>query len=207
MNKRGVLLMIGLLLLALLCACAESGEGGIVSGEPSPTAASPELNGSICAEGGDGGAVPEEPSPIDVSLKLNGSICAVRHPIEEAYTKEAQELDGSTGAMTAFYGKYQELWQEEVEKYQSLICDELADGEDALAAFQADMERWYAAAGDRMETYGEIEKYLHEGGSAAGPNSARYAMELYREKAVELITLYDEIMVGRGWSWANQDWD
>lgn len=184
MKQRSVL-AIGLLLLVLLCACGGGGEDK--------------------AESGDGGSTLEELFPIDASLELNRSVYSVRHPIEEAYTKEAQELDGSTGAMAAFYEKYQKLWQEEVEKYRSLICDELADGEDALAAFQADMENWYAAAEDKMETYSEIERYLHENGSIVGPNCARYAMELYRGKAVELIALYDELMVGRGWSWRNQD--
>lgn len=142
---------------------------------------------------------------ISQSLEFNSYIFAVNHPIEEAYIKESRESGGSTGAMVLLYDKYAELWKAELEKYQGLIEEEIESSDEALDAFRAAMCQWRDGIEKEVDAFCAIEYYLHDNGSITGPNESKYIMELYRAQALKLIGIYEEVMVGRGWSWQGQD--
>lgn len=142
---------------------------------------------------------------ISQSLEFNSYLFAVNHPIEEAYTKESRESGGSTGALVLLYDKYAELWKAELEKYQGLIEKELESSENTLEAFRAAMCQWREGADAEVDAFTAIEIHLHDNSSITGPNESKYIMELYRAQALKLIGIYEEVMVGRGWSWQNHD--
>lgn len=142
---------------------------------------------------------------ISHSLEFNSYLFAVNHPIEEAYIKESRESGGSTGALVLLYDKYAELWKAELEKYQGLIEEEIEPSEEALEAFRAAMCQWRDGIEKEVNAFTAIEIHLHDNGSITGPNESKYIMELYRAQALKLIGIYEEVMVGRGWSWQNHD--
>ena len=142
---------------------------------------------------------------LRASLESNYYLIAIHHPIEEAYIKEQTEMDGSTTSMIDFYDKYQSLWKDEAEKYKGLIESEICSSSDTFELFQNMIKQWDMATDAEITYYIQLEVDLHSDGTIKGANIARYKMEIYREYAINLIKLYDEIMVGRGWSWKNQE--
>lgn len=146
------------------------------------------------------------PFYIDSSLELNSNLFSIHHPIEESYIDEITKNAGNTASLLLLYNKYEKLWEEELKKYQELIENELCLSNDALDAFQLMMEQWYAGIDDEVSFFSTMEFYLHEDGTIISPNISRYTMNLYRAQTLKLICIYEELMVGQGWSWKGQVW-
>ena len=143
---------------------------------------------------------------ITSSLELNSNLFSIHHPIEESYINEITNDAGNTASLLLLYNKYEKLWEEELRKYQTLIENAICLSDDALDAFQLMMSQWYAAIDDEVNSFSIIESYLHEDGTIVSPNIAHYTMNLYRTQTLKLICIYEELMVGQGWSWNGQIW-
>lgn len=138
---------------------------------------------------------------IASSLEINYYLYSVNHPIEKSYIEDTWDNDGSTGSMVQLYNKYAELWKTEMETYSTLIQAELYDDPDTLESFQMLEQTWENSKDKDIVTYSKIQNSVHDNGSIRAQNAARYTMELYRAQALKLITIYQELMTGRGWTW------
>lgn len=144
------------------------------------------------------------PQDLMLSIQINSYLLAVAHPIELAYIEETGQASGTTAEASQIYEKYQTLWEEEIDKYQVLIETEFENIPELLICFQESMDDWRSSTEHDVALYIELEKCLHKDGTITTSNVLRFTMEQYRAKALQLISIYDEIMVGRGWSWKNQ---
>lgn len=145
----------------------------------------------------------KDPSFFERSLELNSYLVVVNHPIERAYIEEEHECLYET-QQTALYDKYMNLWTEEANAYDILIRQEILDSEDLLQKYEDYLDALDESISQELEFQEALQEELHSGGTVILGNNMRSKMELYRTKALKLIFVYDEIMVGRGWSWKNQ---
>lgn len=148
----------------------------------------------------------ENTGSMNTSLMSNINLYAIHHPIEEAYLAEANQNTGETASLVSLYNKYAELWYDELVKYQMLIEKELSESGDVLTSFQTMMEQWSSDLDTEVDTFLAIETYLHGNATIVGPNVSKYTMQQYRMQVLKLISIYEEIMLDRGWRWESQTW-
>lgn len=141
---------------------------------------------------------------LSMSIQQNSYLIAINHPIEAAYLEDSRSTSGDTTALVLLYGKYADLWKQEAVKYQELISLEIAESDVLLDSFQAVV----TADSERLESdlafFAQLQSFQHGDGTIISVNNVKYAMQCYRIQAVKFIQIYDELMVGRGWSWRTQ---